>query len=232
MSFYGSRALGRYGSGMMGAFGISGRAIFPNAPAGFQGSDTPDVWLGNNSGFSGNGFIALSQPLLNQAGDVWLALQNSTAPADINFASTMAPKLTAQAAAVDQAVGDHSILGYSASATQTALNALRQLQASVRQIAAWQVSPNPAPSITATPSATAGTISQGVTAYPSTTSGSSMTVLGSSQGAATAAPGSDNTLLYVSLAIGAVVLLGGGLYIRKRRSMAGYRRRRSRRSRR
>ena len=226
MSFYGSRALGQFGLGVMGAFGDGGRPIFPGGP-GFLGTDTPEAWTSTYSGWTGHGYVPPSQGVLNAAGAVWQALQNATAPSDVAFLQSMQDTLAAQIKEADAAVGDHSGFGYTDAATKRGVNALNMLKASVNAIASHQVLPNPSPPVYASPQPVAQIGPTGSQTYQSTTSGGGTTLLGG-QAAATGAPaGGDNTMLYIGLGVGAVVLIGGMLYLRKRRSsVAGYRRRR------
>lgn len=230
MSIYGSRQLGRYGhmGNALAAFGGGGVSVFPGGPS-FGGSDTPDVWFGTNPNWNQAGFTALSSGVINQAGKNWVALGNAISDADMAFLDTMKSTLAQQIKEVDNWVGAHSVLGYTQTAVDQGLNALRQLQTSVRKIAAYRVAP-PAPAQVDSPSPLTQSLPLDLTAskgginpsYPTNdaTSGGSVPVVGGS---------SDNTLLYVGLGVGALVLLGGGFFLLKKpRAVAGYRRRRRR----
>lgn len=235
MSIYSSRQLGRFGhmGNALGAFGGGGIAVFPGGPS-FAGSDTPDVWFGTNPNWNQAGFNALSSGVLNQAGVAWAALQNAIADKDIAFLDSMKQALSNQMKDVDTYVGAHSVLGYTQTAVDQGLNALKQLQTSVRKIAAYRVFVPP-PDAAVTPPGSA--LSPSTSSIPANSSAGSASRGGlpvpgdGTSGSGGPQASSDNTMLYVGLGVGAVALLGGAFVLLKKRSssVAGYRRRRSRR---
>lgn len=236
MSIYGSRQLARYGhmGNALGAFG--GIEIFSGGPQ-FTGSDSYNTFFADpksnyaqNPAVKAAGYVALSNAIINKAGQVWASIDASANPDDAAWKDMMAAKMAKQISSIEPLAATHDLFGnYPTNITGQLLNAHKQLQASVKAVAAYQLKPQPAPSadpITPTSSrnaSSAGTANRNSSdPHWDTTSGGA----GAQHGA------KDNTLLYVGLAAGAVLLLAGGIFVAKRRSsVAGYRRR-SRRSRR
>lgn len=137
---------GQYGSGLngfggFGGFGeVAGRPVFPGAPAGLIGADTPDVWAGSDQAFDQNGWTPPSGNVIADAATVWRAIQASPAPADMAFAEAMTNTLKAQAAELDQAVGDHGLgHNYAQAAINRVMAALGALKATVISISQYRV---------------------------------------------------------------------------------------------
>lgn len=237
MSMYGSRAVGSYGAFGQAFSGFGGAALelFSGGPS-FVGPDDPGIFLGTNTGFiqgaAGIGYkwIPPTDAFMTSVGNAWFTITQSQNPNDAAFITSTTAHLNTLLASFSGQVANHSTLGYSQSAQQMVVSYANQIKAVLTAILAYQIGPQPAPpTLPQTYLPPTGTVSQGATAAGTwdTTSGG----LATSTGADTAAP--DNTLLYVGLGIGAIVLVGGGIFLVKRRrsaSVAGYRR--SRRSRR
>ncbi len=233
MSFY-----QRYGS--FSAFGaaFAGGApeLFPGGPQ-FLGGDDQAVFYGSNTGFTqgskNQGYPWTPAPISWQplAANVWGAITGSNASmADSNFHDQMLAKFNTLLNSFYMAVGNHSSLGYGGDATQQIVSIGNQLKAALQQLIAYTPQPYVAPAPTSIPGAqnlpTAGTASQQPAPYNTTGGISTSTALATG----VAAPGSDNTMLYVAIAGGVLVLGGALLFLRKKKSSAtaGYRRRRRR----
>lgn len=229
MSIYGSKQLARYGhmGNALAAFG--GIEIFAGGPS-FTGADSYNTFFADpNSAWSQNpavkalGYTALPMATINRASQVWQSIDNSQNPEDAAWRDMMAAKMAKQISSIEPLAATHDLFGnYPANITAQLINALKQLQTSVKAVAAYQLKPQPAPGAEPLPRASSGSAITAGTASRNPADPKWDTTSG---GAGVA--GEDNTLLYVGLAAGAALLLAGGLYFARRRSsVAGYRRRR------
>lgn len=210
----------------------AGPELFPGGPA-FVGGSDQGVFYGTDTGFTagaknqGYTWVPADSSLRTKAANKWAELSDpNISEKDLAWKQAMQRKLDTLLNSFYQAVGNHSIMGYSADATQQIIYVGDQLKAALRQLVAYRVTPtvleqSVAASTTA-PAApdSAMPVNQSSAIYPSTTSGA-MTVAGDE----------DNTRTYVFLGIGALALVGGLLLMRRKSSgsMSGYRRRRRRR---
>lgn len=235
MSLYGSRQLARYGhmGNALSAFG--GIEIFGGGPQ-FTGPDSYNVFFADpNSAWAQNpavkslGYTALSNAVINRASQVWQSISASQNPDDATWKDQMMAKMTSQVSSIEPLAATHDIFGnYPTNITNQLINAMKQLQASVKAVAAYQLKPQPAPSADPLATTSSRNASSAGTASRSPTDPRWDTTSGGAGVQGT----EDNTLLYVGLAAGAVVLLAGGIFLAKRRSSVSGYRRRSRRSRR
>lgn len=228
MSFY-----QRYGAfDMFGAFGGGAPELFPGGPA-FVGGSDQGVFYGSDTSFTqgakNQGFTWTPAAVSWQkaASEKWLALTGPNASmADSDFHDSMQQKLSTLLNSFYIAVGNHSILGYSGDATQQIINTGNQLKAAVRELIAYQPRPDPSNTVSQTVPETGSrpllpsvsSVSKQSVEYPSTTSGATDPN----------APAASNTMLYVAVGAGALVLIGGVLALTRKRAAAtaGYRRRR------
>mgnify|MGYP001197091576 CR=1 FL=1 len=232
MSIYSSRAVQGYGyfGQAIGAFGASAFDLFSGGP-GFQGADTYNNWVGGNK-WAGSadvmdiGYSPITKGILNAAATKWQAIGNSMNPEDTDYQDRVKSLMMAQIASADALAANHSITGdYNRSTTAAMINAFKQLNNLIKQIAVYQVHP-PAP--------------DAITPSGSNLSPHDDLSTGRSASTGTRSPydepvpqhGGSNTLLYVGLAAGALALIGGAVvWSKKSKSkVSGYRRRgRSRR---
>jgi hypothetical protein len=209
MSFYTSHA-------RLGAYGAAGFEVFPGGPS-FQERWSLDDFTGASAGWLSSynvqqtGYVPPSQGLLRAASAIWAQVNASIDPADLAFADKISTQMHTLVGTIDNYTTQHTSGTRSPSIENARVDAMKQLQKLIRQIAAYH------------PSTASLTIPTS-TSVPLTSTQSGQT--GSK---APAAPDSgSNTMLYVGLGLGAVVLIGGALALRKKSSMSGYKKRRRR----
>lgn len=233
MSMYLSRAMANFGA--FGAFAGAAQELFSGGPTFIGGDDAP-IFLGTNTGFIqgaksiGYTWIPPTASFLAQVSTNWAAIGQSANANDAAFLSSTTARLNTLLASFSGQVANHNMLGYSQDAQSQVVSYANQIKAVLTTIASYQVGPQPAPPqpVQAYLPPT-GTVSQGATAAGTwdTTSGGLATSTGADTGVAT-----DNTGLYVGIGAGVLLLGGVTFFLVKRRraaSVAGYRRRRSRR---
>lgn len=230
MSVYSSRALGSHG--VFGAFGGSNPEVFSGGPS-FVGPDDSAIFLGTNTGFiqgaAGIGYrwVPPTDSFLTQVSSQWFNIGQSQNPADLAWQATTLAHLNTLLTSFSSQVGNHSGYGYSQDAQKQVVSYANQIKTVLTSILAYQIQPQPAPVAQPTYLPVVSTVSQGATGVPGD-------ITSGAQQADTAAA-TDNTTLYIALGVGALALVGGVIFIVKRRSssasVAGYRRK-SRRSRR
>ncbi len=237
MSMHKSRAISHYGyfGNALGAFGASAFDLFTGGP-GFQGADTFNNWTGQSrwaisADVASIGYTPLSAAVLNQASKSWIALDSSINPADAEWKDSKLAEMKALIASADALAANHSITGdYNRSTTAALINAFKQLQTIIRQIAVRKV--------TAMPPDSAGGVNDFSTPAPNNPGAVNRNPSGvpgdmTSGSAAATAEGGTSPLVYVGVAVGGLALLGGLYVIIRRRSsgkkLSGYRRKRRRR---
>lgn len=231
MSFYGSRALSRFGH-TGGAF--AGYEIFLGGPE-FQGGDSFNVFFddGTSRWAEGNKAYNLtyarpSVAIVNQAGKVWAAIEASGDPAALAYKAQMQAKMEALTRSIDQLAASRDIFGYSQQVSVSLVNRLKELKALVQQVAAYKA---PVPAKLELPSAeealARAAAAQGAGGKPSSAGVTQATQSGQ-QGVVADEP--TPWLLYAGIGLGAVALLGGLAVLVRRPSgqMRGNRRRRRR----
>lgn len=253
-AFYGSHAISRWGT-FGAAFGAGGRAIF--GPFSFAESWSSDDFESNNQFTQwvkpylsqvNRKDLSWDPPtpaVLSRAGANW-SLWKSAADAEAaaggaadatNYIASITSQMNDLISRADAFSVDDLTDGSghrSESVEVSRYDVFNQIKAIVNKVAASAATAttalNNANLLMNTSQLPASTIPPtGAATYPSTTSPAyySPSTGASSQASTAAGAGSDNTLLYIGLGVGAVALLGGGLFVfrKKKAAVAGYRRR-------
>lgn len=237
MSFYGSRALGR---ASFSAFGAAGRSIFGpfvfagdwssndfNSISQFNSKVKPGLASENRQDLT---WTPPSPALITQANNAWISWQ-SAADAGSPDASTYITNITNQMIALittaDSLTDVHDVVGNRPMSVDIQrYDTFNQIVKLMKTVATSQAAANaavaalPATAIqpmVASPPMSSGTSSQGSSGLPNSGSGS------------TPPPAEDNTVLYLGLGVGGLVLLGGAYLLltpKKAAAVSGYRRRR------
>lgn len=231
MSIYSSRAISHYGyfGNAFNAFGATAFDLFTGGP-GFQGADTFNNWTGTSrwaisADVSSIGYTPLSTAVLNQASKAWIAIDSSINPNDAAWKDQKFGEMKALIASADALAANHSITGdYNRSTTAALINAFKQLQTIVRQIATYKVTPMPPDSARG-----ANDFSTPAANTPGSVNRNPSSMADDATSGAYAASSGTSPFVYLGVAVGGLALLGGIYALVRRRSsgkLSGYRRRR------
>lgn len=225
MGIYGSRQLGHYGH-MGNAFGATAFDLFTGGP-GFQGADTYNNWSGasrwaTSADVVNIGYTPLSTAVQHAAQTVWQNIDQSLNPADADYKERTNTALKGLINAADALAGNHSVFGeYQTSTTRALIDTFKQIQKLIKGIAVYRLQPQPTPSADPLPVTSS--------AHALTAGGAGASAAGGAVNVGSGDGGGSSTMLYVGLGVGVLALAAGAYFlVKKRKSVAGYRRRRRR----